>query len=192
MEGQAAAALVKVRQGLADRGARTIAGVQRVFRLMDSLDGNKRIERHEFETGLREAGIDLSREELSALFIVFDKNGDGIINFDEFLVTVRGTPNAARQELIDRAFAKFDRDGSGSITIADFRGVYNATHHPKFKTGEYTEDQVFQEFLTSFNDKDHNGSISKEEWNEYYAGVSSSIDNDEHFIQLLTTAWQLN
>jgi hypothetical protein len=51
---------------------------------------------------------------------------------------------------------------------------------------------VFTEFLQNFNDADRDGRINREEWYEYYAGISASIDNDEHFIQLLTTAWQLN
>ncbi len=33
--------------------------------------------------------------------------------------------------MIDKAFLKFDKDGSGVITGADLRGVYNAKCHPK-------------------------------------------------------------
>ena len=29
--------------------------------------------------------------------------------------------------------------------------VYNATHHPKYKNGEWTEDQVFLSFLKNFD-----------------------------------------
>lgn len=32
----------------------------------------------------------------------------------------------------------------------------------------------------------------KKEWNDYYAAVSASIDNDEHFVQLMKMAWKLD
>ena len=55
-----------------------------------------------------------------------------------------------------------------------------------------TEEQVFIEFLQNFNDKNCDGKVDREEWNEYYAAVSSSIDNDDHFVQLMKTAWKLD
>ena len=54
-----------------------------------------------------------------------------------------------------------------------------------------TETQVFGEFLESFGDVNHDFRISKNEWDDYYAAVSSNIDNDEHFILLMTRAWKL-
>ena len=49
--------------------------------------------------------------------------------------------------MIDKAFLKFDKDGSGVITAADLKGVFNASAHPKVAKGEMTEEQVFLEFL---------------------------------------------
>ena len=54
-----------------------------------------------------------------------------------------------------------------------------------------TEDQVFMEFLQNFGDTNKDGTLTRQEWNEYYAAVSSSIDNDDHFVQLMNTAWKL-
>jgi Ca2+-binding EF-hand superfamily protein len=113
------------------------------------------------------------------------------MNFDEFLVGIRGQPNAQRQALVDKAFLKFDRDGNGYIDAVDLRGVYNCNHHPKVQSKEMTEDQALIEFLQNFNDRNRDGRIVKEEWDEYYAAISSSIDNDNHFIALMKTAWAL-
>ena len=93
--------------------------------------------------------------------------------------------------MVDKAFLKFDKDGSGTIEAADLKGVYNCTFHPKVQSGEMTEDEVFLEFLANFGDKNRDGKISREEFEEYYAAVSSSIDNDEHFVQLMRAAWKL-
>ena len=94
--------------------------------------------------------------------------------------------------MVDKAFLKFDKDGSGSIEAADLRGVYNCSFHPKVQSGEMTEDEVFLEFLANFGDKNRDGKIQRDEFNEYYAAVSSSIDNDEHFVQLMRAAWKLD
>jgi len=100
--------------------------------------------------------------------------------------------NAKRQAMTDKAFLKFDKDGNGTIEAADLKGVYNTTFHPKVISGEMTEDQVFLEFLANFGDKNKDGRISREEWNDYYSAVSASIDNDDHFVQLMKTAWKLD
>uniref|UniRef100_A0A7S3T2W5 EF-hand domain-containing protein n=1 Tax=Strombidinopsis acuminata TaxID=141414 RepID=A0A7S3T2W5_9SPIT len=99
--------------------------------------------------------------------------------------------NPQRQAITDKAFLKFDADGSGTIEAADLKGVYNADHHPKVISGEMTEDEVFLEFLQNFGDKNQDGKISRQEWNDYYAAVSSSVDNDDHFVQLMKQAWGL-
>lgn len=54
-----------------------------------------------------------------------------------------------------------------------------------------TEDEVFLEFLAHFGDRNRDGKIQRDEWNDYYAAVSASIDNDDHFVQLMVTAWKL-
>ena len=54
------------------------------------------------------------------------------------------------------------------------------------------EDEVFKQFLQNFGDKNRDGTISRAEWNDYYAAVSASIDNDDHFVQLMRTAWKLD
>ena len=54
-----------------------------------------------------------------------------------------------------------------------------------------TEDEVFLEFLAHFGDRNRDGKIQRDEWNDYYAAVSASIDNDDHFVQLMCTAWKL-
>ena len=123
---------------------------------------------------------------------LLDTNKDGSVDLNEFLIAVRGKPNAKRQAIIDKSFLKFDRDGSGVINSLDLRGVYNCSFHPKVQSGEMTEDQVFREFLESFNDANKNGTIDRGEWNDYYAAVSASIDNDEHFVELMRTAWRLD
>ncbi len=67
-----------------------------------------------------------------------------------FFVCSQPPLSDARLDLINQAFDKMDRLGTGEITVEDLRGVYSAEYHPKYQSGEWTEDQVFQHFLQQF------------------------------------------
>ncbi|CDW76005.1 ef hand family protein [Stylonychia lemnae] len=184
--------LNRLREQLLARGSTTIRGLGRTFRQLDSYDGNRKVDAGEFFVGMQENGVRITKAEADALLSYFDTDSDGHINFDEFLVGIRGKMNAKRQAMADKAFLKFDKDGNGCIEAADLKGVYNTSFHPKVISGEMTEDQVFLEFLANFGDKNKDGKIQREEWNDYYSAVSASIDNDDHFVQLMKTAWKLD
>ncbi|CAI2381706.1 unnamed protein product [Moneuplotes crassus] len=184
--------LEKVRETLKARGARTIAGLGRTFRALDSYDGNKKVDKEEFVVGLRENGVDLTQDEADALMGHFDIDGDGHVCFDEFLVGIRGRLNENREPIVHEAFAKFDKDSSGEIAIEDIKGVYNTDFHPDKQSGEKTDEEIFQDFLSSFGDKNDDGIITKDEWIEYYSAVSSNIDDDDHFNLMMKNAWQLD
>merc|ERR1719359_1738145 len=149
----AASVLQKMRDQLNSRGAKTIRGLGRTFRHFDSVDGNRKCDANEFITGLADIGVNVSKAECDALMKMLDTDGDGHINFDEFLLGVRGKCNEKRQAMVDKAFLKFDNDGSGCIEAADLKGVYSANMHPKVISGEMTEDEVFLQFLANFGDK---------------------------------------
>ena len=63
---------------------------------------------------------------------------------------IRGDLNDHRRSLVEKAFKKLDRDGSGVIEVSDLVGVYNAKKHPAVVEGRKTEEQVLGEFLETF------------------------------------------
>ena len=81
--------LEKVRAQIKARGAKTIRGLGRTFRNFDSFDGNHKIDQEEFWSGLCEIQIRISKQEAQQLMSLFDTDGDGYVNFDEFLVGIR-------------------------------------------------------------------------------------------------------
>lgn len=85
---QLSSLLDTLRQQLKLRGARGIVGIQRKFRIIDD-DGDKRLSYNEFKKALRECSIEVSDIEMAQLFGFFDKNKDGSIDFDEFIVGLR-------------------------------------------------------------------------------------------------------
>ena len=179
-----------MRRDLEARGAQTIRGLGRAFKVMD-MEGDRKLDKQEFYYGLKDMGCGLDKNQCAVLLECLDTNQDGYINFDEFLVGIRGTPNAVRQERIDAAFVKFNRDGGECVQASDLQTVYDCSMHPKVMSGEMTPDEVFTEFLASFGDKNGDGSITKAEWNDYYAAVSASMDNDDHFVLMMNQAWKM-
>ena len=172
------------------RGAKTIRSLGRVFETFDA-DGNRRVNPQEFFVGLNECGCNLTKNETDALLAHLDTNSDGTINYDEFLVAIRGQLNQARRAAVCAAFSKFDIDRSGFITASDLKPVYRTSCHPRVVSGEITDDEAFLEFLANFADRNNDGRISATEWCDYYSAVSFAVDNDDHFIALVNSSWAL-
>ena len=63
---------------------------------------------------------------------------------DMRVLSLQPPMSTARRTLVDKAFQKLDRTGDGYVTIHDLKGAYNVTHHPKFKSGDWTRKQVSQ------------------------------------------------
>uniref|UniRef100_A0A3B3WKB8 EF-hand domain-containing protein n=1 Tax=Poecilia mexicana TaxID=48701 RepID=A0A3B3WKB8_9TELE len=135
--------------------------LQRTFRVMDDNE-NRSLDFKEFLKGLSDYGLLIEKDEASAMFQHFDRDGSGSIDFDEFLVTLRPPMSKSRKEVVMEAFRKLDKTGDGVITVDDLRGVYNAKYHPKYQNGEWTEEQVFRTFLDSFDSPyDKDGKLAK-------------------------------
>ena len=145
------------------RGVESIRSSGRVFRQFTSYDGKDKVNVDDFIFGLRECGINLQKQDLDVILNFFDKDKDGMINFTEFLIALRGKPNDRRQAIIYKAFLKFDKEVTGLIDVTEIRQVYNCSKHPKVVSAEMSEEQVFSSFLKNFNDKNNLGKIDRKE-----------------------------
>lgn len=74
------------------RGARGMVGLQRIFKIMDD-DGSKSLSLPEFSKAVRDFRVGISEENVPVLFSAFDTNGDGTMDYDEFLYAMRGEMN---------------------------------------------------------------------------------------------------
>ena len=72
--------------------AQKIQCLGRVFNTYEKA-GCRRVDAQEFFVGLNDSGVILTKEETEKLLAGLDTNGDGNVNYDQFLTTIRGEMN---------------------------------------------------------------------------------------------------
>ena len=66
--------------------------------------GDRQLDVDDFRWGLIDFGIAVSKDEAQLLLTAFDRDKNGTVSYDEFLVALRGDINEFRQGLIKRAY----------------------------------------------------------------------------------------
>jgi Ca2+-binding EF-hand superfamily protein len=119
-------------------------------------------------------------------------DGNGTIDYEEFIQGVRDPLTPRRLDLVGLAFAKIDLDGSGVVEPHEVVKAYNADKHPDFISGKKTKDQIMREFLDTFDvggTKD--GMVTRREFENYYTNIGANIDDDDYFELMIRNAWHI-
>ena len=190
-------AFKKFKKEILSRGSGGLISLNKQFKLFDE-NNSKTLDYDEFSRALKEYKISLDNDEILKLFNQFDQNGNGIIEYEEFIKAVRGPLNEKRKAIVTQAFNKLDIDKSGFIDMNEIKHSYSAKNNPDVRQGKKTEEEVYTEFMETFqaNHLLRSGPRSKrityEEFLDYYNTISMSIKDDDQFIFLIQNAWKLN
>jgi Ca2+-binding EF-hand superfamily protein len=171
-------------------GSSGIHSLGRIFRIMDE-DCNRRISLEELSYGLQDFGLRMSMKDLQLLLAAIDRDNTGALSFDEFLVSLRGVVNPRRQSLINMAFDVLDSTGDGRIQVGDLAARFDAQGHPDVISGRMPHNQALSHFLSQFDSVDRDGTVTREEFLEYYRNVSASVDEDDFFELMIRNAWHI-
>jgi Ca2+-binding EF-hand superfamily protein len=139
--------------------------MKKEFLALDT-DGNGDISVQELDTLLKslKRKLRMSENEIKKLVKDTDKNGDGVVDMEEFfsMVECGDKQSVIRKEMIQRSgvrkcFQKYDRDGSGSISREEFRKVVEDKYQSTLRSTQIDS-------LMEQADKDNSGQISYEEF----------------------------
>jgi len=184
-----AGAIERIKSCLKSRGE-GIHGLTRTLRIMDT-GHEKCLDRSGVLNGFKTLGLKLTSHDIEDIFSYFDRDKNGVIDIDEFLIGLRGELNTRRSSLVMLAFNQLDRTQDGAITFEDIETFYDVTQHPDFISGAKKKRQILDEFLNNF-DRNNDATISSEEFLDYYKSVSCSIDDDDYFELMIRNAWHIS
>ena len=90
----------------------------------------------EFKKAIKDYRLKFSDNDGARLFKIFDRDGSGSIDYDEFLRQIRvshlnmeynwlkGEMNQFRKALTMKAFNILDKDKSGALSLDDIKGIF--------------------------------------------------------------------
>jgi calmodulin len=100
-----------------------LSQLKSAFKFFDK-DGNGTVEPEEIGEVMQVLGLEITNEELADIMADLDENGDGVMDFDEFVVMMdrRMSIRSQRAE-IEETFKVFDKNGDGKITFDELKEV---------------------------------------------------------------------
>jgi Ca2+-binding EF-hand superfamily protein len=183
---------LKFKLQIQQRGGNSVRNLKRIFTQMD-LNGNKKLDSSEFEQALAAFGIFPKKVELQALMKYYDVDQDGFINYQEFMSGLKDELSERRVKMVRKAFEMLDKDGSGKVTVSDIESIYDVSKHPEFLERRKSKQEILGEFLNQFDGVrgNNDGTVTWEEFVDYYSDMSMSIPSDEYFVRMMESTWQV-
>ncbi|KAG9454951.1 hypothetical protein H6P81_007855 [Aristolochia fimbriata] len=131
-----------------------IMGLKAEFKNMDS-DNNGTITLEELKQGLAKQGTKLSHYEVEQLMEAADADGNGNIDYDEFITATMHLKGTDREDHLYTAFQYFDKDNSGFITMEELEQA--------LKEYGMQDDRDIKEIISEV-DGDNDGRINYDEF----------------------------
>ncbi|KAK3285208.1 hypothetical protein CYMTET_7179 [Cymbomonas tetramitiformis] len=159
------------------------AEILRMFQEIDE-DGSGEVEPDEIVQSLKKQGVSITEQEVKKMITIFDPNGDGSIDLEEFSGVMKSNPEAKdwfsqlkEQKAMQDVFKEIDVDGSGEIDVDELITAMKAF-------GLDLPDEQVQEMFNEA-DIDGGGSIGFEE----FVGIlkSTSADDSDSLERNLTS-----
>merc|ERR1712188_51271 len=149
MSRRGAAGKKKAKGGLIDE-------IREAFSLFDA-DASGAIDVRELKAAMRALGFEVKNEELKKMVSDIDNDGNGTIEFAEFLQMMTGKKGEKdTREDIEKAFKLFDDDNTNKISFRNLARVAE-------ELGENIDDEELQDMINQA-DRDGDGEINIDEF----------------------------
>ncbi|KAG2300541.1 hypothetical protein Bca52824_037013 [Brassica carinata] len=132
------------------------AGIKEAFEMMD-VNKRGKINLEELKYGLQKAGQQIADADLQILMEATDVDGDGTLNYGEFVAVSVHLKKMANDEHLHKAFNFFDKNQSGYIETEELREALND------ELDDSSSEEVIAAIMQDV-DTDKDGRISYEEF----------------------------
>lgn len=160
----------------------------RTIRNFDS-DGDGIITGEEFRAALRRYGIVMTDDEFSSVMATFDQDHSNNVDLREFMTALRGNLSSMRMKAVARAFEEMDRDHSGEISLHECKSCYDPRVHPDVLSGKIDREQAMELFISQL-DANSDGTITRQEFLNFFTDVSLTYDDDQQFVAHVRGMWR--
>ena len=190
--------ILNIRNKLAKKGLLNLINIESRFRELDE-ENAQELDIKLFTQICTEFDFGLNNEEIEELFVSFDKDERGMINYDDFIRVLRGELNENRKDLIKNVFKHLDIDNKGYLTIEELLNIYQPKYSHEYLDEKKSEEEsmtIFEQSLKG-NHKYLNGDdaaikhIDMEEFEDFYESISMMIPNDDSFKDIVLKTWGL-
>ncbi len=114
-------------------------------------------------------------EEVDRIFDLVDLNGNGVIDYSEFISSAANVNQLISEKQMKAAFKAFDLDGSGEISFEEFEETFSAG----LEIDKEELRAIFREF-----DCNKNGLINYEEFKQFMKKLFKVIINKQKQVSI--------
>jgi Ca2+-binding EF-hand superfamily protein len=164
-----------------------------LYELKNGCDENNSLNIETLFNAFKSIGLNIPQNDINNFFNLLDFSGTGKIALDDIINTIVDPILDHRKYYIVNKFAKFDTEKKGEVLISLLKEKYNPKGHPDVIAGKISEEEAFKQFCYTLDIycgirmvKD---AINYKQFVEYYNGISSSILDENYFIDILNGVW---
>jgi len=172
--------------------------LRRTFDIADS-NGDGNVDMKEFKKLIKILKLNFNKEEIENLFIEFDDNENGKIEYNEFIDSIIGNIPEERVSRLKQVFFVLDKNNSGGISVDEMKDGFYYKRHPDVLKGKKAPEEIYAEFLDNldYHFKLLNNSANPNEMNvdcfiDFYRNISFVYSNTDDFNDVLKLVWGLD
>ena len=145
---------------------------------------------------IEQMNLNINQDDLINFYSILDYTQSNKVSTNEIMRIIKGEIPEKRKILIVSKFAVMDKDKTGIIPIMLVKKLYNSKFHPDAFLGKKSEEDVYKEFLYTFDMfceiNELKDEISYKDFVDYYTPISSSILNDNYFDDIIYGVWNFD
>ena len=173
----------KILKGCAKKGWIGLRNLKTYLRSISPHDCDI-IDKNSFKYYLDQQGIRLDFSEVTEICEIFDKNKNDHINFIEFLNAIRYVTESRMQQ-IDEFFNQVKDREKNCVLFSKLNRIADTRFHPEVMRYQKSASQIRMEYEKYWDRLKIDDTISEEQFKQFFYDVSSVVENDRDFTQIL-------